>query len=404
MLTLLPMLLACPVAKHFPSDSAPPGHALILVSMDGMRWDYPARAALPTLARFAEEGTHAEGLIPAFPSKTFPNHYTQVTGLYPEHHGIVENTMRDPRTGAVYTIDDPEAVGDASWYAGEPIWVSAERQGQRAATCLWVGSEAPIGGARPSDWVSYSEFLDWDERVDLVLDWLDRPPDTRPSLITLYFSEPDGAGHHYGPDSAQTLQEASEVDAMLARLVEGLELRGALETTDIVVMSDHGMSAVAPERIVFIDDLVDSYRLDIVTWSPMLSFYAEDDEAEALLAGLDADPHLQCARKEELPERLHYADNERIPPYVCIVDDGYSVGTHSWLAASPDYFEGGSHGYDNAAESMRGVFYARGPSFAAGRTVDAFESVDLYNVFAAVLGIEPAPNDGDPARVGALLR
>lgn len=230
---------------------------LILISIDGFRADYLARGVSPTLSALAAEGVRAEGMQPSFPSLTFPNHYTIVTGDYPDHHGIVDNAMFDPVLGK-FTLGKREAVGDGRWWdQAEPIWVSADRQGVRTATMFWPGSEASIHGYRPDYWVPYEGDTTYDSRVDQVLHWLDLPPSQRPGFLTLYFEAVDTAGHYEGPDAAETNAAIGEVDAALARLVDGLRQRGLLDRVNLIVLSDHGMAATPPDQRIFLDELID---------------------------------------------------------------------------------------------------------------------------------------------------
>ncbi|MGD0483536.1 MAG: ectonucleotide pyrophosphatase/phosphodiesterase, partial [Gemmatimonadales bacterium] len=205
---------------------SPPRPLLILMSFDGFRWDYLDRGLTPNLSRIAESGVRVRALVPSFPTKTFPNHYTLVTGLLPEHHGIVDNTVKDPGTGAVFHASDTLAVRDPRWWGGEPLWVTAERQGARSAAMFWPGTEAPIAGVLPTYWRRYDARVPDSARVDQVLAWLDLPDAQRPSVLLLYLSDTDDAGHRYGPDAPQMADAIRQVDAMVGRLVDGLRARG----------------------------------------------------------------------------------------------------------------------------------------------------------------------------------
>src|SRR5713101_5394570 len=226
--------LAIVVALAFAAVWPPTPHAadpdpiLILVSFDGWRWDYIDRQPAPNLRALAARGVRATALIPSFPVLTFPNHYTLVTGLYPEHHGIVGNVMRDPLMPDKFTMR-AETAKDARWWGGEPLWVTAIRQGRRADAMFWPGSEAAIGGVRPTEWRSFDDKVLNADRVKQVLDWLALPPDQQPSFVTLYFSEVDHAGHDYGPDSPQVLEAAHHLDEALGQLVSGVRTLGILD-------------------------------------------------------------------------------------------------------------------------------------------------------------------------------
>ncbi len=384
---------------------APEEPTVILVSLDGFRWDYPDRYATPNLDRIAARGVRAERLRPVFPTKTFPNHYTLVTGLYPARHGIVSNAMYDPRTGASFSLGDREAVADPVWWGGEPLWVTAEEQGLTAATYFWPGSEAPIQGVRPTYWKPYDGSVPGEERVDQVLAWLDLPPAERPSLITLYFSEVDSEGHRHGPEAPETARAARAVDAHVGRLLDGLRARGLLDAVHVIVVSDHGMATTSPERVILLDEYIDLDDARIVEYSPVLMLRPDPGMADSLYAALsDAHPHLTMYRKGELPERLHFDGHPRTPPPIGLADAGWSITTRAAYERNPERFRGGTHGYDNRLPSMQGIFYAQGPRLPRDTTVAMFLSVDLYALVTRILNLEPAPNDGDAQAARRLLR
>jgi predicted AlkP superfamily pyrophosphatase or phosphodiesterase len=401
-------LLGCagrgaPPAPGAAAAASAPAPTLILVSIDGFRWDYLDLHSAPTVERLAREGVRARALIPVFPTKTFPNHYTIVTGLYPERHGVVTNTMLDPEDGAWFRLSDRDAVQSARWWEGEPIWVTAERQGLRAATLFWPGSEAPIGGVRPSRWLAYDGDLPAGERIDRALQWLDLPPAARPSLITLYFEQVDDAGHDFGPRSAQTAAAVAAVDAAIARLVEGLETRGILDRVDLLLVSDHGMTELAEERVVVLEDLVDPADFEAVAVSTFAMLRPRPGREQAVYDALrGAHPHLRVHRREEMPERLRYREHRRITPLVVLADEGwYLYTTHQQARARR--LPAGMHGYEPELPSMHGLFVARGPAFRSGLVVDEVRSVDLYALMTRALGLAPAPHQGEASRIAPLL-
>ncbi len=385
-----------------------PGSTLLLVSLDGWRWDYHTKAPVPNLRSLMARGVRAEGLIPSFPSKTFPNHYTLVTGLYPGHHGVVGNTMRDPRTGRIFTMQKREEVADAMWWGGDPIWNNVERAGGRAAPMFWPGSEAPIGGPRPTYWEAYVHERPNEERVDQVLAWFDLPSARRPSFVTLYMSDVDGAGHSFGPSSPELVQALDRVDRALGRLLRGLEQRGLLDAVNIIITADHGMAETSRQRVVFIDDLVKPADGEVVDSNPMLSVWPRPGQEDALYQRLvTAHPRLTVYRRASTPAHWYYRDHERVAPIVAVADEGWSLMRRASVAEA---FErsirriGGNHGYDPRVQSMQGLFVAAGPAFRRNVLVPPFENVNVYNAMCLVLGITPAANDGDPAVARALLR
>ena len=171
---------------------------VILISVDGFRADYIEKFRPPVISRLAAEGTRAKWMKPAYPTKTFPNHYTLVTGLYPDNHGIIENNMWDDEIGAQFGLSIKEQVTNPKWWSGEPIWNTAQRQGKIAASFFWPGSEAAISGSQPRYWKPYEHTTEHEVRVRTVLEWIDLPREQRPQMITLYFSDVDDAGHNFG--------------------------------------------------------------------------------------------------------------------------------------------------------------------------------------------------------------
>ena len=295
---------------------------LILISLDGWRWDYLDRAQTPNLRKLAAAGVRAEGLIPSFPSKTFPNHYTIVTGQWPEHHGIISNTMVDRSIGPDRFTMTSATAKDARWWGAEPIWVTAIRQGQRASTLFWPGAEAPIGGIRPTDWLPYSDSYPNADRVKQVLGWLARPEGQRPTFITLYFSDVDSAGHESGPESKEVLAAAARLDALVGTLVDGVTHLGLSNRTNYVVVSDHGMSQLSRDRVITLDDYLDLSTVDVVEWSPVLQIIPRAGTGEDAYRALKGKhPSLAVYRREEMPLHLHYRTNPRIPPIIGLADD-----------------------------------------------------------------------------------
>ena len=393
-----------------PAPTAAAGAAspiVFLISFDGFRWDYPELHGAPTLLALAREGVRAESLAPSFPSKTYPNHYTLVTGLRPEHHGIVANTMWDPQWQTTFSLADRSAVEDGRWWEGEPIWAGAERQGLVTASSYWPGSEAAIGGIRPTYWGRYDATIPDEQRVDQALAWLDMPVGKRPRLITLYFAEPDGSGHASGPASPQAAAAVAHVDAMLARLRAGVTARGLEGAVDWIVVSDHGMTDVSPEKTIVLEDYVDIAAVAIDDLSVFGLLRPRPGTEDAMLRSLTGvHPHLHAARKSAMPERLHYRAHRRIPEIVVWADAGwtiYATRTARAEAIARRDFARGAHGYDPAERDMHGVFVAAGPSFKKGITTPPLDNVDVYPLLARLIGISPAPNDGNPAATAAML-
>jgi predicted AlkP superfamily pyrophosphatase or phosphodiesterase len=383
---------------------------IVLVSLDGFRWDYRSKAPTPALDALAARGVAAENMIPSFPSTTFPNHYTIVTGLYPGHHGIVGNNIYDAATGRSFAMSKRDEVRDPMWWGGEPIWTLAERARQKTDAFFWPGSEAPHDGIFSSYWQPYDAAMPADARVDHVLADLDRPAGERPTFITLYFEETDTAGHNAGPDAPQTRDAIVRDDSHVGRLTAGLRARGLLDQVNVVVVSDHGMAATAPDRVIALGDyLSDEDVITISDIDPTLGVFPKPGREDAVYRALSRVPHLSVYRKDETPARWHYREHPRVPPIVGVADEGWDIvrGTSAELARrqrTRPRRPGGQHGYDPQLLSMRATFIAAGPAFRQGVVVPPFENVSLYDVFGKILGVTVPPNDGDPAVAAELLR
>ncbi|WP_323990283.1 ectonucleotide pyrophosphatase/phosphodiesterase [Nguyenibacter sp. L1] len=383
---------------------------VILVSIDGFRPDYLDRGVTPNLNALAASGVRAVAMHPSFPSITFPNHYTLVTGLRPDRNGIVGNTMYDPAMpGMRFSLGNRAAVTDRRWWdQAEPVWVTAERHGLRSATLFWPGSEAPIHGVRPADWLPFDGAMPPDDRVDRLLSWFDRPPARRPRFATLYFNRVDHAGHEFGPDAPQTTAAAALIDQAIGRLVAGLRARHI--DADIIVVSDHGMAATSMQRIVYLDRIAPAGTFRFVTGgayagvdaAPGVAPRATPGQAARLAAALLAHhDHMACTRRQDLPERFHYGHNPRVPAFICVADVGWMIAAS---AAHPPRTVGGDHGYDAMAPEMNATFLAAGPAFVPGRVIGAFDNVDVYPLVMTLLGLPPLPSDGTVAPFRPALR
>lgn len=403
-LVVLALVAACTSPAPPPAPRAP-SQTVVLISLDGFRYDYLDRPAAANLRALAARGVRARWMVPVFPSKTFPNHYSQVTGLYAEHHGVISNTMWDSTLGW-FSLADSSAPSRANprWWGGEPLWVAAVRQGRKSATFFWPGSDVEIAGTWPTYWRRYDGRVPRADRVTQVLDWLALPADSAPVFVTLYFSDVDGAGHDFGPDADRTDSAIARVDSAVGALVSGIAARGLGSRVNVIVVADHGMAATSPERYIYLDDYVDVARVTVIDWSPVALLAPKAGTAEDLYRALAGKhPHLTVYRKADVPARLHYRVHPRIPPIVAVADEGWEISTRRRIAERPPQ-PGGTHGYDPAVRSMGALFVAAGPAFAQGKVVEPFTNVHLYPLMAHVLGLKPAPNDGSLDSVRAVLK
>lgn len=400
-----PSAIAPPAQAAAPAEVRAP--VTILVSIDGFRPDYLDRGVTPNLNRLAAGGVTGP-MRPSFPSKTFPNHWTLVTGMVPDHHGIVANSMLDAaRPDETFTMasDDP-----FWWNAAEPIWVTAEKAGIPTATMFWPGSnvawggvKAPkwpyeiAGGTRPRDWQQFNEAVNDRQRVDSLIDWLRRPAAGRPRFLTLYFDEVDTAGHRFGTRDARTTAAVAAVDRSIGLLLDGLATLG--QPANLVVVADHGMADTSSDRTIALDTIVPPDAARVFEAGPYATFYpAPGREAEVAAALTRPHPHMSCWPRTAIPARFRYGTNPRIPPFLCLADDGPD-GAWKLAKTAPTFRQqGGEHGFDNAAPDMRALFIANGPAFVPGRRVETFDNVDIAPLLRDLLGLPAGTGlDGDDA-------
>ncbi|KAK6941388.1 Type I phosphodiesterase/nucleotide pyrophosphatase/phosphate transferase [Dillenia turbinata] len=375
---------------------------VLLISSDGFRFGYQFKTPTPNIHRLIANGTEAEmGLIPVFPTLTFPNHYSIVTGLYPAYHGIINNYFVDPRTGDFFNMGSHEP----KWWLGEPLWETVVNHGLKAATYFWPGSEVEKGSWTCPDGLCkyYNGSVPFEDRVDTILQYFDLPSSEIPVFMTLYFEDPDHQGHKVGPDDPEITEAVARIDKMIGRLIEGLEKRGVFEDVTIILVGDHGMVGTCDKKLIFLDDLAPWIEIPkdwVQSYSPLLAIrpppgVSPSDVVAKMNEGLSSGKvengkNLKVYLKENLPTRLHYAASDRIPPVIGLIEEAFKVEQ----TRSKRKECGGAHGYENAVFSMRTIFIGHGPQFARGKKVPSFENVQIYNLVTSILNIQGAPNNG----------
>ncbi len=378
-------------------------HYVVLVSLDGFRYDYAKKYGAKNILAMAARGASApDGMIPSYPSVTFPNHYSIVTGLYPDDHGIVANAFYDPARKETYSLTNPKATGDGTWYSGTPLWVLAEQQGMRAASFFWPTSDAEIQGKRPSYMMGpYDDKFPDEKRVERVLSWLQLPPEKRPHFITLYFEITDETGHEYGPESTETAQAARHIDEMIGKLSSGIAATGL--PVDLIVIADHGMETLQG-GFVSLDKWADLSQFETV--GSRLYPKSEADAEKAYRSLLGASDKFKVYRRAQVPAYLHYNSNPRdgdpviVPtgPYTIVAHDPHAKGGNSMPPR-------GGHGYDpRQMPSMKAIFVAAGPDIRPGVTVASFENINLFPLIAAILGLHTSPVDGNIRVLQGILK
>jgi predicted AlkP superfamily pyrophosphatase or phosphodiesterase len=384
------------------SDRAKAQHYVVLVSLDGFRWDYAKRDGARHLLALGRQGVWApEGMLPSYPSLTFPNHYTIVTGMYPEHHGLVANSFYDAVRGTRYGMSDAAAVTDGGWYEGTPLWSLAESQGMRAACFFWPGSEAKIAGYQPTFYLKYDDKIDGEARVEQVLVWLKLPEKDRPHFITLYFSEPDHEGHEFGPDAAETKAAVLKVDALVGKLKAGLDKTKL--PVDLVVVSDHGM-VKSDGGWVTLDAFADLTGFETV--GSLLYGKTEEDRARVYNQLKKASSQFVVYRRKDVPVELNYNENPREGDPVVIATGPYAIRAHGPPPGKDDHPPTvGMHGFDpGKMPEMKASFFAVGPDIVVGKTVKPFENVNLYPWLAHMLGLIAPKTDGSLGVLAGTLK
>lgn len=377
---------------------------VLLISFDGFRYDYLNKVDTPHFDSLASRGVQSEGLIPVFPTKTFPNHYAIATGLYPGNSGFVGNTMYDPKWDEWYRISDRQAVENGKWYGGEPIWNTLEKQGIRTGTMFWVGSEADIQGMHPTYWKTYDESMKAKARIDTVVKWMSYPDSSAVDFATLYFEHVDTQGHRYGTDSNSLKDAIRKSDRLLGYLKNKMRQKKLWNNTDIIILSDHGMVNQSADKMIILDDIIDMKDTKRIIRGPMTMIQPREDRKEEVFRALkSSEKNYRVYKKENLPERYHLKSHRRISDIVMIADLGYTILEKEHREEFLQRLPGATHGYDNNKKKMRALFMAHGPAFKKGARVDPFQNIHVYELINQLMNTQPAPNDGSLDSVRVLL-
>lgn len=374
---------------------------VVLVSFDGFRHDYVEQYDLPNFKAFINAGSRAEGLIPSFPSKTFPNHYTIVTGLYPGHHGLVDNQFYDNKRKETYSLSNRKRVTDPYYYGGIPLWTLVQQNGMKSASYFWVGSEIPDDGHHPDYYFPYDESVPFEKRVDKVIEWLRLPEQDRPHFITLYFSSPDHEGHDFGPNSVQANKALQRMDSLLGKLMKGV--KSTALPVNIILVSDHGMKELEmkSDTFIFLDELfsLKDSSLKVVNGGTQTHIYTSNsNQTDSLYSILKSrESNYKVFRKSDFKPAWNY-DHYRAGNLLILANPGYYIresGREKYMAKQKQGSKFGVHGYDpDEVEEMRGIFYAQGPNIKSGVVVPAFCNIHIYPLIAEILNLPLPEIDG----------
>ncbi|CAL1538026.1 unnamed protein product [Lymnaea stagnalis] len=381
---------------------------LLIVSFDGFRWNYLNRTSTPHFDHIISNGVFAtNGLTNEFATSTLTNHWSMVTGLHPEDHGIIENEMFDPVINKSYIplYKDKFAVNDPRFYntGVEPIWVTNQLQKKygRSGSIMWWGAENEIKGIHPTYHMPFNLEVGSKVRIDTMIGWLSG--ENPVNLGLLYFSEPDHTAHAYGPDSENVTKMIQYADHLTGYLLEQLEKKSVLDEINIIITSDHGFASVSKSRLINLDKFVDPSLYHMVHYTPVAAIIPKEGQEEFIYEQLKANSernHFHVYKKSDIPERLHYKKNIRVTPIIAVADISYSFISNM---SEENFKQRGTHGYDNIHEDMRPFFMAIGPSFKKNFKVDTFLLVDIYPLMCHLLNLQPAPNNGSMNIVSLLL-
>ena len=372
----------------------------VIISLDGLRWDYLDAYDVPFMQQLAREGVKAV-MQPSFPSKTFPNHYTLATGLVPDHHGIIANSFWDREGGVEYSLKNKVTRADGKYYGGDPVWLTAKHQGVKTATVFWVGSDVAIQGEHPTYWRDYqTQQLDFTGRVDEIIRLLKMPEKDRPHLVMAYFEEPDRSGHDHGPMHRLTRRAMEDMDLLLSNLWARIQLLPIADKVNLIITGDHGMTSVDPKRFVDIDDVLPKHWYDrFCNDYPTLIYASAPQYVDSICEAMQHVDHVRAWKAADIPAYLNYGTNKNMGDVVVLPDVG-------WLFADkPSKKQRGSHGFDHTAADMQVGFRAVGPDFKVGyEKADRFRNVCVYPLLCYLLGVTPSPNDGSLDEVRDMLR
>ncbi len=379
---------------------------VILISFDGFRWDYSEQGITPNIDKMKKEGVHAFSLRPSFPSKTFPNHYSIVTGMYPENHGLISNNFINPFTRERYKISDKQAVKESKWYLGEAFWELAKRNGINTASYFWPGSEIELDHRRPDLYEKYEHERPYKMRIDGVINWLKLPQNERPHFITLYFDHTDTFGHRYGPNSSEVNQSIQLLDSLVGYLYKGLNIIGMADSTNVILVSDHGMTEINMDRVVNIEEMLVGFDYEIGGDKPFMMIEPSKSDFQNVYKTLkENENHYKVYLKEDLPDNYHYSKHPFIYSIILIADIEWSLVNNSWLNRMNNSHSKGNHGYDNNQVDMHGVFIAKGPNIKIDYKTGTVWNVDIYPLLCRIFNIEPRANiDGELERIEFILK
>lgn len=398
------IILALLFTSIFTSAQSQP--YVLLVSFDGFRWDYLNRDITPNLDAVISNGVKASSLRPIFPSKTFPNHISIVTGMYAENHGIIFNFFEDVETGSIYKLSDTSAVRNPDWYKGEAFWTTAEKNNITTASFFWPGSELNDKNRRPTYYKKYEHNLPYRERIDSVIDWLQLPQSERPHFITLYFHDTDSFGHEFGPNSPEINQSIQRMDNLVEYLNYELSKIGMKDSLNIIFVSDHGMTEIDTNKTVNVEEILTGLDYKLGGSKPLAMIEPNAHDYDFIYAKLERNQeHFKLYTKENMPEYYHFNKNKNIFSLLLVADLGWSIVDNKQILNMSKHANKENHGYDNNSTDMHAIFVATGPNFKNGYETGSLWNIDIYPLLCRIFNIQPNHNiDGKLERIEFLLK
>jgi predicted AlkP superfamily pyrophosphatase or phosphodiesterase len=378
---------------------------LILISLDGFRWDYVEKFKPPHLSSFINNGVQAESLIPSFTSKTLPNHNTIATGMYTDNHGILGNSFYSYEKKLTYSIGNREMVEDGTFYGGSPIWVQADKADMVSASYFFVGSEADVQGIRPTYYYQYDGSIKNDVRVNQALKWLALPEKERPHIVTMYFSDMDDTGHRFGPDNDEELKKALfDLDENLGALFKGAKATGL--PVNIIIVSDHGMTALPTSNYIPIEEIENDSLFFLIDNGVIINIHPKNElQIDSIYQYLKLkENNFKVYKTENTPGFEYRPKNKDWGAIQIIPDFGYYFSRRQRIESYPNTTFG-VHGYDPIQKDMHGIFYANGPAFKKGYRVPSVKNIHVYPLMCKILGLEIPNNiDGEIEELESVLK
>jgi len=379
---------------------------VLLVSFDGFRWDYLNRNITPNLDEVIQDGVRASSLRPISPSKTFPNHYSIISGMYAENHGIIFNAFKDIYTCDYYRIGDTSAVRNPKWYKGEAFWETAEKNGITTASYFWPGSEMNDPNRRPTYFKRYKHTEPYKNRIDGVIDWLQLPYNERPHFITLYFHDTDSYGHDFGPNSPEIDQSIQRLDSLVGYINKQLANIGMVDSVNIIYVSDHGMTEIDTSRTINFEKILSGMNYKFGGTKTLAMIKPQENDYDSVLTLLKINEfHYTVYRKEQLPDYYYLRKDDNIFPIIVSADLGWSLVNNKQLSKMKKFGDKGNHGYDKDYIDMHGIFLAKGPNFKVNYQTGTVWNIDINPLLCKIFNIYPNPKiDGKLERIEFLLK